>query len=143
MKILLCRSNSIGSWLIRALTWSSWSHVVLINGDDAVEAVLPRVRRSTVADIRAAHSECLVVELPCADPEAAWAAALSQVGQHYDWEALLGFLVHREWASPGKWWCSELVAWSFAQGGSPLFRPEATHRVTPQDLWMLPGLRVV
>ena len=30
-----------------------------------------------------------------------------------------------------------LVGWSFAQAGSPLFRPEALYRVTPQHLWMI------
>lgn len=26
---------------------------------------------------------------------------------------------------------------AFQQGGSPLFRPEALHRITPQHLWMI------
>lgn len=50
---------------------------------------------------------------------------------------LLGLLMHRDWQEEDRWFCSELVAWAFTQGGSPLFRREAMHRITPQHLWML------
>jgi len=138
MQILLCRSNTVGSWLIRAMTWSSWSHAALVNGYQCVEATWPRVREVDTMDVILRHSDFTLIDLPCANPAAAWEAALSQVGDRYDWRALFGFLVHRDWAAPGRWFCSELVAWSFAAGGSPLFRPDLTHRVTPQMIWMLP-----
>jgi len=138
MQVLLCRSRKVGSVLIRALTWSSWSHAALCNGTECIEATWPRVRRVPIADVIAAHDDFTVIDLPCAWPNVAWAAALSQVGRPYDWAALLGFLAHRDWASPARWFCSELVAWAFAKGGSPLFRPDSTYRVTPQMIWELP-----
>jgi uncharacterized protein YycO len=138
MQILLCRSRTLGSVLIRALTWSAWSHAVLVMGEQCVEATWPRVRLSSVAAVRAAHDEWTLLELPCTDPALAWHAALDQIGRPYDWAALLGFLVHRDWAAPDRWFCSELVAFAFAAGGSPLFRPDLTYRVTPQMLWELP-----
>lgn len=51
--------------------------------------------------------------------------------------ALLGWLVGRDWQCTESWFCSELVAWSFEQGGSPLFRDGVLSRVTPQNLWMI------
>lgn len=138
MKILLCRSNTIGSWAIRILTWSPWSHAVLINRDDAVEATWPRVQQTTAAKVIAKHSAYTFVDLPCWSPDLAWKAAQSQIGQPYDWTALVGFLFHRDWEKAGSWFCSELVAWSFAQGGTPLFRPDVAKRITPYDLWLLP-----
>jgi uncharacterized protein YycO len=137
LQIALCRSKSIGSWAIRALTWSRYSHAVILDGEQVIEAVWPRVRVSNLATLREHHDEVLVVDWPSIDGAPVIAAARSQVGKPYDWRALLGFLVHRDWAQTNAWFCSELVAWSFGQGGCPLFRPEEQDRVTPQDLWML------
>ena len=110
MRVLFCTSKLPGAVLIRAVTWSQWSHVAL------------------------AH---VIVDLPCDFREFVIEAARSQVGKPYDPTALFGLLMHRDWQEEDRWFCSELVAWAFAQGGSPLFRAEALHRVTPQLLWML------
>jgi hypothetical protein len=59
------------------------------------------------------------------------------VGKPYDLTALFGLLMRRDWQEEDRWFCSELVGWAFAQGGSPLFRADALHRITPQNLWML------
>jgi uncharacterized protein YycO len=91
-----------------------------------------------VAAVQATHASWVILDIPCVNPEAAWAAALSQVGKSYDWLALTGFLVHRNWESQDRWFCSELVAWSFAQAGSPLFRAETKNLITPRDFWILP-----
>lgn len=138
MKIVLCKSSTVGSWLIRALTWSAWSHVAILNGEQAIEAVFPAVQLTTLAEIQAKHHECLIVDLECGYPEEAWAAAMGQVGAPYDWRGLIGLPLQRAWATPGRWWCSELVAWALAQGCSPKFRDEALNRITPQNIWELP-----
>lgn len=140
MKVLFCRSNAVGSWLIRLITWSEWSHVaLLVDEDTAIEATWPRVREVALEEILAHHTENLTVELPCHNPAAAIKWAREQVGKPYDAWALVGFLLHRDWTEPWEWFCSELVAQAFEEGRSPLFRPEAVFRVTPQMLWMLPG----
>ena len=136
MRFLLCSAPTIGSWLIRALTWSDWSHVAIpINDHQVVEAVWPRVKISSLDEVLAAHPDHLVVDLPVSHPEIAIAAALSQVGKRYDLAALFGFLLHREWADPGRWFCSELATWAAQQGGARWFRPGALTRITPGDLW--------
>lgn len=137
VSILFCASSKIGSVLIRAVTWSSFSHVAIVDGDEVIEAVWPKVRVAPLADVIAKHSRYCVVDIPCQDPGAVIAAARSQIGKPYDLTALFGLLMHRDWQEADQWFCSELVAWSFSQGGSPLFRAEVMHRITPQHLWML------
>lgn len=109
----------------------------MIDGEDAIEATWPAVRVTPLAEIIAKHSAHCIVEMACQDDAAVLAAVRSQVGKPYDLTALFGLLTHRDWQEPDAWFCSELVAWAFSQGGSPLFRPEALHRVTPQHLWMI------
>ena len=137
MRVLLCTSNLLGAVLIRAVTWSDWSHAALVDGDEAIEATWPAVRVAPLSEVIAAHSLHAIVDLPCRDQAAAIAAARSQTGKPYDLTALFGLLMHRDWQENDRWFCSELVAWAFCQGGSPLFRQEAMHRITPQHLWML------
>lgn len=44
MRVLFCTSKLPGAVLIRAITWSDWSHVALIDGEEAIEATWPAVR---------------------------------------------------------------------------------------------------
>lgn len=137
--LLFSTSRHPGSAIIRAFTWSSWSHVALIDGDQVIEAAAPHgVRRAPLAPaIEHAHRSA-VVSLPCSDPNRIIAAAASQIGKPYDWTAVLGLGLHRDWQETDAWFCSELVAWAFTRAGESLFRPEVLRRVTPQHLWMLP-----
>ena len=137
MRVLFCTSQLPGAVMIRAVTWSDWSHVALVDGDEAIEATWPAVCVTPLADVIAKHSAHVIIDLPCRSSVEIIAAARSQVGKGYDLTALFGLLARRDWQEPDKWFCSELVAWAFSQGGSPLFRPEAMHRITPQHLWML------
>lgn len=137
--LLFCTnpSNPL-SWAIRVGSWSKWSHVALIDGDDVIEAIaLDGVVRTPLATRKAQDTRWEVVSLPCADPAAVIAAAATQIGKPYDYTGVLGIGLHRDWQQDDSWFCSELVAWSFQQGGSALFRPGASARVTPQDIWML------
>lgn len=137
MRVLFCTSSLPGAVAIRAVTWSRYSHVALIDGEDAIEAVWPCVRVTPLVDLLASHPVHAVVEFATGNDAAIIAAARSQIGKPYDLTALVGLLSHRDWQDEDRWFCSELVAWAFAQGGHPLFRAEALHRVTPQHLWML------
>jgi len=131
------------SWAIRVGSWSKWSHVAMIDGEDVIEAVaLEGVVRTPLATRKKEDPTWSVATLPCRDRSAILAAASGQLGKPYDYTAVVGIGLHRDWQQTDRWFCSELVAWSFEQGGSPLFRPEACRRVTPQDLWMLPPLEI-
>jgi len=137
VRVLFCTSKLPGAAIIRAVTWSDWSHVAIIDGEEVIEATWPAVRVVPLADVLAKHSSFVVADIPCQDPAAVIAAASSQIGKPYDLTALFGMLARRDWQEADAWFCSELVAWAFQQGGSPLFRPEALYRVTPQHLWMI------
>lgn len=138
MKVLFCTSNKIGAVLIRAVTWSKWSHVALLLDDGtAIEAVWPKVRRVPAEEIIKNHSSYAIVDFQGFDDQKIIDAAMSQLGKPYDITALFGLLAHRDWQETDSWFCSELLSWSFAKGGKPLFREEDIHRITPQNLWML------
>lgn len=141
MKVLFCKSNIIGSIIIRSVTWSKWSHVALIDDSDlqnvkVIEAVYPKVRVVSMDEVVKKHSSCVIVDFPVySKPILDY--AYSQVGKPYDVTALLGLLVHRDWQEDDSWFCSELVSTSFDKAGYPLFRQESVNRVTPQHLWMI------
>lgn len=138
VSLLFSTSRHPMSAVIRACTWSSWSHVALIDGDEVIEATAPAgVRRFPVVQAIDHAKRGKIVDLPCRDPGAVIAAAASQLGKPYDYTAVLGLGLHRDWQEDDAWFCSELVAWAFAQAGEPLFRAEVLRRVTPQHLWML------
>ncbi len=138
MRVLLCASNQIGSRIIRAVTWSRWSHAAIIDGDEIIEAVWPRVRVSPLADALVSHPRWVIIDIPVADEALAIAAARSQVGKPYDLWGVLGLGIKRNWQEDDAWWCSELIPWAAKQGGTDLFRPDALRRITPEHLWMLP-----
>lgn len=136
--VLFSTTNSPFSWLIRMITWSRWSHVSIVDGDTIIQAhALHGVVRSSLAEAIDTAKRVQLVRLPASNPAAVIAAAASQIGKPYDWTALFGFLVRRDWQADDSWFCSELVAWAFDKGGSPLFRLDALHRVTPEHIAML------
>lgn len=137
MQLLFCRSHHPGSYLIRVATWSQWSHVALVDGDMVIEAVWPQVQLSPLSDVVARYTSHAFTDLSCRFPKQALAAALNQVGKPYDLTALVGMAMRRNWQEDDSWFCSELVAWAFSQGGTDLFRVDKLWRVTPQHLWML------
>ena len=138
MKVLFCTSTLPGAVLIRAVTWSSWSHVALVlDNGNVIEATYPKVREVPLEIILHNHKKWVIVDIPTDDDKLIEEYARSQVGKPYDITALLGILVHRQWTDEDSWFCSELVANSFTKGGFSLFREETIHRITPQNLWML------
>ncbi len=141
MRLLFCTSNKIGSRLIRAFTWSKWSHVAIVDGNEVIEAAWPRVRIKPLAEVLAEHTAYELVDVPdelLADDVID--AVRSQVGKPYDWTAIVGIFLRRDWEESDSWFCSELVAWGFAQANASLFRADSVRRVTPEHLWMLaPG----
>jgi len=138
VSLLFSTSGHPMSAVIRACTWSSWSHVALIDGDEVIEASAPAgVRRFPVVQAIDHARKAVIVDLSCRDPQAVIAAAASQIGKPYDYTAIVGLGLHRDWQEDDAWFCSELVAWSFQHAGEPLFRAECLRRVTPQHLWML------
>ena len=139
VRILFTRRRAVGSLLIRAVTWSAFSHVEIVIQDQVIGAnMLGGVSTTPLKERLELASYAAMVEMPCADPEKVFAAAISQLGKGYDYLGLLGILAHSdELQTPNKFFCSEFVAWAFKEAGCPIFRPELTGRITPQMLWMI------
>ncbi|MNF95265.1 hypothetical protein D3C84_780070 [compost metagenome] len=96
------------------------------------------VRRVKLGEAIGQASDSALVELPARNPHRIIEAARSQLGKPYDWTAILGLGLRRDWQERDAWFCSELIAWSAAEAGEPWYRCESLRRVTPQHLWMLP-----
>jgi len=140
VQLLYSRSRHISSAGIRLATWGEFSHVAQVVDDQVVEAVWkPGVRPDLLRNAIARASRWAIVEYEHKNPEGMINAVRSQIGKPYDKTGALGLGVHRDWQDDDAWWCSELVAWAAQQAGDPWFMPQASHRITPQHLWMRPG----
>ncbi len=138
IKVIYTDRDGIVPKLIRLFTWSEWSHVAIVDGDTVIEAVMGKgVIETPLAELQAESSLWKLEEYPCLDADAIIAAARSQVGKPYDKTAIIGMLFNRDWQEDDSWFCSELVAYSFLQGGRKLFRRDTLNRITPEHLWML------
>lgn len=139
VQVLFTKHENIGSWAIRALTMSPWSHVAVPYGDYLVEAVaFGGVRTAKIQDtIRKADAYAFgEIATPLTQSQVFHACA-SQVGKGYDFGAVIGMPFMRDWQEDDKWFCSELTEWGFLINGAPNFEPAKMHRVTPRDVWML------
>ena len=126
------------SWIVRLVTWSKYSHVAIVDGDFIIEAALWfGVRRRSLA-VAIEHARCYeFVRFESDDPIRIINLAKGQIGKPYDWLALIGIWLHRDWQTVDKWFCSELVAWAFDKASEPLFSKNVLNRVVPQHLLML------
>jgi uncharacterized protein YycO len=128
--------NKIFARLIDWWTWGDYSHVDMVLPDgrwlgaryDGVKARQPYP-----------VSKCMQVTVEA--PDEVMSIALSQVGKPYDFAAILGFIVHRDWQEDDSWVCSELIAWAFKQGGYSLLNADKVNRISPRDLSLSPFLK--
>jgi uncharacterized protein YycO len=64
----------------------------------------------------------------------------AQIGKPYDFKAILGLVMQRDWRSDKAWMCSELVTAGFCQDKVGIFPPQLAtkfSRVTPRDLLLI------
>lgn len=131
MKILLSRSNKIGSLLIRLVTWSRFSHVGILTDDrkHVIEALMFKgVVKTPLKEFIERNDTVDEYEIQGSAKDAEW-----YVGFGYDHLALIGMLFrNRNWHDPTKWFCSELVAFI-----SKMFNARFMSRVTPQHILMV------
>lgn len=137
MKLIFARSRSAGSFLIRAFTWSRWSHVGVIDGDTVIDTTFRRgVSVIPLAQFLAEHSATEQAEVTVPDEVAAHVWLEMQIGKGYDWTAIIGFVFRRPWGKRNRWFCSELVESALIVGGRRRFR-EDLQRITPRHSWMV------
>jgi uncharacterized protein YycO len=123
---------------IRFLTWSDWSHAGILTKDNTVIDSTWSLKRNGVLErsldeFLSGTTRHNIRTFPQV-PDEVIEIARGQIGKPYDWTPIFGLPFHRNWQDDDAWFCSELVAWSCVQAGSPLINKESW-RVTPQDLW--------
>jgi hypothetical protein len=81
-------------------------------------------------------SRCAIARVPAGEEAARrWLEFLAaQDGKPYDWRAIWGFVVNRDWRQPDSWICSELQARALEVAGimPPLYL--AANKITPVAL---------
>ena len=134
IKIFFADNNLIGSRLIKLFTWSNYSHVGIICDEYVIDSRWANggVTRYSVQELFNHYPRVTVFEVSSV-PATAIDYAASQIGKPYDWAAIVGMPLHRDWAQDDKWFCSELVAAACMHAGQPIINKPVS-RVTPQDL---------
>lgn len=130
-------------FLIRTGTWSEWSHVDVC----LPEGLLGAHCDSGVAirpfdyEPKARYIYYEIRNLTDDQERLIRQFLIDQIHKRYDYGAILGDILRRDWRSDGKWFCSELVAAAFEKGGAPLLNPSiAVDRISPRDLTLSPYL---
>lgn len=141
-KVTLVFSTRKGfaSWLIRKVTWSRWSHVaILVDPGHLIDSTFTHrgVKLRTVTEALKDAADYTYVDFYVPSAAAVRMVARDELDKPYDWTALFGLWLKRDWQEPDSWFCSELVAYCFERAGCPLFRDGTTSRITPRDLWFI------
>lgn len=125
---------------IQLFTWSWASHVDFVLPDGQLLGALATHGGVKIhGDLQYSRIERFTVDAPASVID----FAKSQLDKPYDWGGICGLVAHnRDWESDDKWFCSELVAWSFKQAGYPLLN-ETSYRVTPRDLLISPLIKPI
>jgi uncharacterized protein YycO len=137
IKLRFVTCGDLVSALIRDKTFCAYSHVEFVLNDGTT---LGAHAEGGVA-IRPANydnfTKIAVFNVPVATDEvkaSILAFAMAQVGKPYDFGAIAGLVLNRDWRNTSKWFCSELVAAAFEQG-QPLLRvADSVDRITPRDV---------
>lgn len=121
MRLLFTTARGIGDLLIRAFEGGQCSHVGIELRDGRVidSAFAQRGVRLHPDRNSFLRGRTLVDDIPLSlpMPDAAEAWLHAQVGKPYDWTALIGFLLWRDWSRLGAWFCTEATAYAMLYGG--------------------------
>lgn len=135
-------TNHYSSKAIRFFTWSWASHVDFVLPDDKLLGALATQDGGGVR-LHDAKDYTRIERYQVDAPVDIIDIARTQLGKPYDWAGIFGLVLRdRDWESDDKWFCSELVAWAFKQGGYPLLN-ETSFRITPRDLLISPLLKPI
>lgn len=138
VKLRFITEAGIESSFIRWWTWGQWSHVdyVMPGGQSFLGARLNGGVQIRPFDYCTPKNQ-MTAEfwMPAANAQKWQDALVSQLGKPYDWLAIVGIGVRRDWRNSKKWFCSELIQWASEEAKHPLLDagPDV-YRITPRDL---------
>ena len=150
MKVGLLQGVSTVSKLIRFQTRSVYSHACLLLEDtgEVIEAWhKPLFRGGVYRSHSLSQLHTLGTAVDVFDVTAhwdrtksmQWLCELLDSNPEYDFRSVFRFLSRTEGKDDSKWFCSELVAEFFRQGGLELVKAHS-HDISPRDLYLSPYL---
>lgn len=134
-KVIFGRGQSTISKIILFVTRSKWSHVAYI---DQVSGYLIEaaggigVIVSTYEDFCKKYPDTKIAEIPTYNANIFRSRMIDTIGSDYDFNAILGILLRRDWDEADKWTCSEAIAHA-----SQIFRKEKLFRITQEHIFMI------
>lgn len=135
--IIFVDTDKIGSKIIRSFTRSKWSHVAIEHNGWVVHSTVGEgVHTTTLEHFNKNYDRYLSVKIPHTCSKKIFDIAYQELGKKYDWTAIFGIGLNRDWQEDDSWFCSELVANAIIRAGYPILNPECKlARVTPEDLF--------
>jgi hypothetical protein len=139
LSLIFARGHSLGSWLLRVLGNSRWSHVAVVDGDHVIEArAWHGVVRTPMVEFLARCSAVERLDVECPNPGAGLEYARSRIGCGYAWRRLLALLLHvRLPHNDGAEYCADLAEDAIEAAGRPRIRPDRRHRLTVEHCYMV------
>lgn len=129
--VIFARTWKPFSLIIRLFTWSRWSHCGIIDGDNVIEATAAHgVVVTPLREFKIRYPQYRIAKIPVRNKRLAYQYARAEIGKHYDWLAIFSLVLRRDWETPDRWFCSELVAHCCRT-----YRRESISRITPECLW--------
>lgn len=135
VKVIFGRGNAVISDIILFISRSDWSHVAYI--DEVSGYIIEAaggigVIASTYDNFKSRYPRHLIAEIPVRDAKLFRDTMISLIGADYDFRAILGILLRKDWNDNNKWMCSEAIAHA-----SGLFRKNKLHRVTQEAIYLI------
>lgn len=145
LKILQYRGRSLISRAIRLQTRSIYSHSgILLDTGQVFEAwhIGGVLLSKNMTSVHSPHTKVDVFSVDdYYDERRILAYMQRQLGKKYDYGSVARFLTRRKGKANHKWFCSELVAAAFKEGGLDLLNPRVAHSyLAPRDIALSPVL---
>jgi uncharacterized protein YycO len=141
---ILIRFSRGTGWQGAVVRWATWSwaaHVGFRLPDGRVLDATPQFGVSIRTATDEGTARYFLPRAPQDLVRNAVAYASQQVGKPYDWTAIFGMAVRRDWHKDNKWYCAELVEAAFDNVGCQLLNDyNQLDRITPRDLLLSPLL---
>jgi uncharacterized protein YycO len=140
IKLRFVANKSFVSWVVRLFTRSPYSHVDYIFDNGKAYSSLPVVGVGYNRDRNDVNVYC---EFEVKDKKTLESFLLSQMSKPYDWKAIFALPFIRNWQEDDAWFCSELIAAAISRANGESLFNEHLSRITPRDLFIHPGMKVI
>ena len=138
VKLIYCRSRTIGGILIRlGQWWDQWNHCAIVGetGKTVLHArAFKGVVEEPIDEFLARYTKYDVVDCEIPDKKAFYEFARAQLGKKYDYGSIVTFITNKIGIkeSPNRLQCAEYVELCRIKGGRSVFRVSPS-TITPSQ----------